>query len=272
MIEPTTTAAEAPEDLAVQALRVVYRRQPGRAAIEDASFTIRAGEAVGVVGQSGSGKSTLINAALGLIPARIAEVTALSATYGRTHLLRGANRKDGVLGRRIGIVFQDPFVSLNPLLTVEHQLTDHMRVHLRISARAASERAVRLLDEVGIADASRRIRSYPHEFSGGMLQRVTIAMALACDPSLLVADEATTALDPTVQASIVQLLHETRSARGLGLIWITHDLALLTHVAERALVMSAGQIVEDGPLEELYRRPRHEATMSLMKDANARWT
>jgi ABC-type glutathione transport system ATPase component len=267
----TTNENTSVDDLVVEQLRVKYRRQFDKLAVADASFVVHAGEAVGVVGESGSGKSTLISAALGLIPSRQAEVTASKATYGGTRLLGKTDRADAVLGRRIGIVFQDPFVALNPLLTVEHQLTDHMRFHLGISYRAARTRAVRLLDEVGIDDAKRRIRAYPHELSGGMVQRVTIALALACDPSLLVADEATTALDPTVQANIVQLLKDTRESRGLGLIWITHDLALLTHVAERALVMAGGRIVEEGPLEELYRQPRHEATMALMENANARW-
>lgn len=271
--ESTIAPAPLSGDLDVEGITVRYHRRAADApAVSDVSFTVKQGEAVGVVGESGSGKSTLINAALGLLPRHQATVTATRATFGGFELLNGESRAAApILGRRIGVVFQDPFVALNPLLTIERQLTDHMRVHLSIGRRAARKRAISLLDEVGIADASRRLDSYPHEFSGGMLQRVTIAIALACGPSLLVADEATTALDPTVQANIVELLKQMRVAHGLGLIWITHDLALLTHVAERALVMSEGRVVEEGRLEDLYRHPQHEATKSLMTDANSRW-
>jgi oligopeptide transport system ATP-binding protein len=170
-----------------------------------------------------------------------------------------------IRGDRIGMIFQDPMTSLNPVLTVERQLTESLRLHLNLSRTAAKSRAIELLDHVGIPDATRRLKNYPHQFSGGMRQRVMIAMGLACNPQLLIADEPTTALDVTIQAQIVKLIQDLRQEFGMAIIWITHDLSLLAGLADRILVMYAGQVVESAPLHQLYDNPRHPYTIGLLQ-------
>ncbi|MBS7705383.1 ABC transporter ATP-binding protein [Chelatococcus asaccharovorans] len=247
-------------------------RFSGKTAVDNVSFRVAPGEALGIVGESGSGKSTTAMGAVGLLDPEIAAVEARHVRLDMTDLRGPGAPRAGILGRRIGVVFQNPMVALNPVLTIERQLTDHMRQHLHLDARAARARAIRLLGEVGITDAARRLSFYPFQFSGGMLQRITIAMALACDPELLIADEPTTALDATVQAEVVDLILSIRRSRGLSLIWITHDLALLNRVADRVAVMYAGRLVEIGPADVLLDHPAHPYAAGLLASVQSLWT
>jgi peptide/nickel transport system ATP-binding protein len=260
-------------DFAIEDLKVAYRKG-ARPAVAGVSLRVAAGEALGIVGESGCGKSTLIMAALGLLDPATTDIRAASVRIGDVDLIgpaASAGRR-AALGRRIGVVFQNPLAALNPVLTIGHQLTDHMRWHLGLSADAAKERAIRLLEEVGIVEPARRLAAYPHEFSGGMLQRVTIAMALACDPEFLIADEPTTALDATVQAEIVDLIMKLRRERGLGLIWITHDLALLSQIADRVAVMYAGRVIEVGATKTIYDAPSHPYARALLDSVRSLWS
>lgn len=261
-------------DLVVEGLNVAYGRQGEfLPVVRDVSLHVRAGEAMGVVGESGSGKSTLAMAVAGLLQPREARVTADRIALGNDSLKAMTDKtRRRVLGRRIGFIFQNPHVALNPVLTIERQMTDHLRWHLGMSARAARDRAAELLEEVAIADPSRCLRGHPHEFSGGMLQRVTIAMALACEPELVIADEPTTALDASVQSDIVDLMAEIRKRRALSLIWITHDLALLRRVVDRVSVMYAGRIVEVADVAALYGAPRHPYTAALIASIDSMWS
>lgn len=255
--------------LDVKGLSVSYHTSGGkRRVVMDVSFSVGAGEALGIVGESGSGKSTAVTGSIGLLDPEVADVSAERSEFGDVDLLSDGA---GILGPKIGVVFQNPLVALNPVLTIGHQLTDHMRYHLRLNASEARRRAVSLLNEVGIPDAERRLASFPHEFSGGMLQRVTIAMALACDPDLLVADEPTTALDATVQAEVVDLVLSLGASRNLGLIWITHDLGLLSRIADRVAVMYAGRVVEIGPADIVLEEPSHPYTQGLLAAVKSLW-
>jgi oligopeptide transport system ATP-binding protein len=170
-----------------------------------------------------------------------------------------------IRGNQISMIFQDPMTSLNPVLTIGKQITESIQLHLGFTQKQAKNRAIELLQQVGIPDAKRRISQYPHQFSGGMRQRVMIAMGLACQPKLLIADEPTTALDVTIQAQVVELIKKLRQEMGMSIIWITHDLALLARLADRILVMYAGQIVEQATANQLYRNPRHPYTIGLLK-------
>ena len=210
-------------EMVVNNLSVAYGlRDHTIRAVDGVTFTLRQGEALGIVGESGSGKSTLALAIAGLLGLPEAEVSADTLNYCGIDMRRpGEAVRTRVLGRHLGFVFQNPQAALNPVMTVGRQMTDHIRWHLGLAAAAARARALALLEEVGIADPERRLAGFPHEFSGGMLQRVTIAMALACDPDWLVADEPTTALDASVQADVVELIAGLRRSRGLGLIWVT---------------------------------------------------
>lgn len=266
MTSPMTKLAGAAFDVAGLTVRF-----DGRKAVDAVSFRLAPGEALGIVGESGSGKSTTAMGAVGLLDPEVAEVEALHLRLDDVEMRIAGKIRDGILGQRIGVVFQNPMVALNPVLTIERQLTDHMRQHLGIDARTARARALRLLGEVGIADAERRLTSYPFQFSGGMLQRITIAMALACDPELLIADEPTTALDATVQAEVVDLILSIRRSRGLSLIWITHDLALLNRVADRVAVMYAGRLVEIGPADVLLDHPSHPYSAGLLASVRSLW-
>jgi peptide/nickel transport system ATP-binding protein/oligopeptide transport system ATP-binding protein len=259
--------------LTVAGLSVAYARHgtPVRA-VDGVGFTLARGEALGIVGESGSGKSTLALAIAGLLRPGEARVSADLLAFGDADLRQPSEAtRTAVLGRRVGFVFQNPQAALNPVLTIGRQLTDHLAWHLRLGAAEARARAVALLEEVGIGDAERRLHAYPHEFSGGMLQRAMIAIALACDPDWLIADEPTTALDASVQADVVELVAALRRRRGLGLIWITHDLALLSHIADRVAVMYAGRLVEIGPAAEIYARPRHPYSAALLASIRSLW-
>ncbi len=250
--------------LAVEDLTVTIgtRRGPARA-VAGVDWSVRAGETLALVGESGSGKSMSVLAATGLAP-RSARVT------GRVHLLGteltglpGEDRRR-MRGRHVGFVFQDPMTSLNPVLTVGRQVTEAGEEHLGLTRRAARARAVELLDLVGIPSPAERVDAYPHQFSGGMRQRVVIAMALACEPDLLIADEPTTALDVTTQAQIVELVADLQRRLGTAVVWITHDLGVVAGIADTVAVMYAGRILEQGPVDAVFTNPSHPYTTALL--------
>ena len=235
-------------------------------AVNDVSFQVNDQETVGIVGESGSGKSMTMLSVMRLIPQPPGKITNGEVLFEGQDLLKlslPGIRK--IRGNRISMIFQDPMTSLNPVLTVEKQLTEAIRLHLNLDKTKARDRAIELLEHVGIPGARDRIRNYPHQFSGGMRQRVMIAMGLACKPKLLIADEPTTALDVTIQAQIVELVKRLKQELNMAVIWITHDLSLLASLADRILVMYAGQIVESAPLDQLYANPRHPYTLGLLQ-------
>jgi oligopeptide transport system ATP-binding protein len=250
--------------LHIHDLTVRYDADPGPVvAVDGVDFEVGAGECVGVVGESGSGKTQLVLAALRLTsPA--ARVTG-RAEFDGIDLLQATPRQlNSVRGRAIGFVFQDPMTSLTPHLTVGAQLREVLRVRRGLDRRAAQRRALELLERVHLADPAERLRQYPHELSGGMRQRVMIALALACEPRLLIADEPTTALDVTVQAGILELLRELKSECRLAIVLITHDFGVAASVCDRVVVMYAGRIVEEAPVAELFRAPRHPYSAGLL--------
>jgi oligopeptide/dipeptide ABC transporter ATP-binding protein len=239
---------------------------PGRKvhAVDDISFGVSRGEVVALVGESGSGKSATALGIMGLLPKRYARSSGSVTLAGRQLTTMTAKEMRGVRGRQIGMVFQDPMSSLNPVHTVGHQIGETLRIHLGMSRRQAAAQAVELLDQVGIPEPNRRSKEYPHQFSGGMRQRALIAMALACDPALLIADEPTTALDVSVQAQIVELVDRLRRDRNMAVLWITHDLGVVAEIADTVAVMYGGRIVEQAPATTLYRTPRHPYTSGLL--------
>ncbi len=251
--------------LSVANLRVEFPTRRGTlVAVHDVSFDIAPGEVLGVVGESGAGKSLTGAAIIGLIdpPGRIASGEIWLSGRRIDHLPENALRT--IRGREIGAVFQDPLTSLNPLYTVGRQLVETIRAHLDLDEDAALQRAIGLLDEVGIPAAKRRVDQYPHHFSGGMRQRVVIALALAANPKLIVADEPTTALDVSVQAQIIQLLKRLCREHGTAVMLITHDMGVIAETADRVAVMYAGRIVEIGPVGEVIHRPQHPYSVGLM--------
>jgi oligopeptide/dipeptide ABC transporter ATP-binding protein len=234
-------------------------------AVDGVSFDVRRGEIVGIVGESGCGKSATCLSILRLLPVN-GRVVSGSITLAGTELGALPERAmREVRGRRVAMIFQDPMTSLNPYMRIGEQLTETCVIHLGMSEAAAEARALALMKRVRIPDAERRLRSHPHELSGGMRQRVMIAMALLCDPELLIADEPTTALDVTIQAQILELLLELRRERGLAIILVTHDLGVVASACERVLVMYAGRIVESAPARELFRAPLHPYTQALLR-------
>ncbi|MFO6464940.1 ABC transporter ATP-binding protein [Jannaschia sp. KMU-145] len=237
--------------------------------VDDVSWTIDAGEILGVVGESGAGKSMTGNAVIGLLdsPAHISGGEVLLEGERIDHLSLAQMRR--IRGKRIGMVFQDPLTSLNPLLTVGEQLTETILRHLNMSASEALARAVRGLDEVGIPAAKDRMDAYPHEFSGGMRQRVVIALALCAEPTLLIADEPTTALDVSVQAQITALLKRLCRERGMAAMLVTHDMGVIAETADRVAVMYAGRLAEIGPVSQIVGHPRHPYTDGLMASTPA---
>ena len=234
-------------------------------AVNGVSFAMSAGESLALVGESGSGKSMCALSLIGLIPRPGRVVSGEAIFEGRDLIALPPGELRAVRGRRIGMVFQDPTTSLNPVLKIGQQLTEGLRQHLGMSAEGRRIKAIELLGLVGIPEAAERLSSYPHEFSGGQRQRILIAMALACEPSLLIADEPTTSLDATIQAQIVDLLQGLRSRLGMAILWITHDLGLVAGLAERVAVMYAGAIVESALTRDLFKRPRHPYTAGLLK-------
>ena len=253
--------------LDVQDLKTVFHVRGGEVhAVNDVSFSLRPGELLGVVGESGSGKSVTMMSLLGLLPSPPAEVRNGAVRFDGKDLLKvSADDLRQVRGGKIGFVFQDPMTSLNPVFTVGNQIMEPLRKHMDMNKRDAATRAVELLELVGIPDAERRLKDYPHQFSGGMRQRVMIAIALACDPQVLIADEPTTALDVTIQAQILELMKDLREKLGMAVIWITQDLGVIAGIADRVLVMYGGQVVEHAPVKELFGNPHHPYTRALLK-------
>ena len=252
--------------LAVEDLVITF---PGKTRpavpVDGVSFTLARGETLALVGESGCGKSLTSLALLRLIPhpGRIEAGSRIHFAGSSILELEERALRD-IRGRRIGMVFQDPMTSLNPVFTVGDQVAEGIRAHFPVSRKEAGDRAVALLNEVGISDAGARARDYPHQMSGGMRQRVMIAMALACEPELLIADEPTTALDVTVQAQILEILDRLRRARGMAVLLITHDLGIVAGRADRVAVMYAGQIVEQARTAQLFARPSHPYTQGLL--------
>jgi len=253
--------------LDVQGLKTVFKTRGGEVhAVNDVSFNLKAGELLGVVGESGSGKSVTMMSLLGLLPMPPAEIRAGRVMFDGQDLLKvSAEELRKVRGGKIGFIFQDPMTSLNPVFTVGYQIAEPLRKHMGMSKKEAAARSQELLELVGIPDAERRLDDYPHQFSGGMRQRVMIAIALACDPQVLIADEPTTALDVTIQAQILELMQELREKLGMAVIWITHDLGVIAGIADRVMVMYGGQVVEHAPVQELFRNPQHPYTAALLK-------
>jgi len=251
--------------LEVQNLKVQFPTRRGTlTAVDDISFSIAPGEVLGVVGESGAGKSITGMAVIGLLdpPGRIAAGEVRLEGRRIDNLPHEALRR--IRGRRIGVIFQDPLTSLNPLYTIGQQLEETILTHLDLSPRAARERALSLLREVGIPAPEARYGNYPHHFSGGMRQRVVIALALAAEPRLLIADEPTTALDVSIQAQIIALLKRLAAERGAAVMLITHDMGVIAETAHRVAVMYAGRIAEIGPVRDVIHAPRHPYTVGLM--------
>lgn len=234
-------------------------------AVNGVSFELRSGEFLGVVGESGSGKSVTMMSLLKLIPMPPGEIVSGKAVFDGEDLLTiSAEKLRKIRGGRIGFIFQDPMTSLNPVLTVGFQLTESLRIHRKIPDKELRPRAIELLEMVGIPAAKERLKAFPHELSGGMRQRVMIAMALACGPEVIIADEPTTALDVTIQAQIIEIVRDLRERLGTAVIWITHDLGVVAGLADRVLVMYGGQIVEEAPVGDLYADPQHPYTEGLL--------
>jgi oligopeptide transport system ATP-binding protein len=252
--------------LDVQALETQFKTPDGIVhAVNRISFELEEGETLGIVGESGCGKSVTMLSLLRLIQSPPGKITAGSAMYCGRDLLKMSNEEiRHIRGAQITMIFQDPMTSLNPVLTIGLQLTEPLMLHLGMSKKQALVRAAELLETVGIPNAKDRLSDYPHQFSGGMRQRVMIAMALSCSPQILIADEPTTALDVTIQAQIVELVKRLRDELGMTVIWITHDLGIIAGLAQRVIVMYGGYIIEEAPVKELYAHPEHPYTIGLM--------
>ncbi len=253
--------------LQVDDLKVQFNTDDGLVkAVDGVSFSIAPGETLGIVGESGSGKSVTNLAVMGLVPQPPGRVVAGKALFGGRDLLKMDRRElSAIRGHRIAMIFQDPMTSLNPLLTVAQQMTEVTRLHLRHSEKQALAHAVAMLDRVGIPSPDERIFDYPHQLSGGMRQRVMIAIALSCQPDLLIADEPTTALDVTIQAQILELMKGLQRDEGTAIILITHDLGVIANMCRRVVVMYAGRFVEEADADDLFRRPRHPYTLGLLE-------
>ncbi|MBP2171454.1 oligopeptide/dipeptide ABC transporter ATP-binding protein [Erwinia toletana] len=253
--------------LEVNQLNVELRTRHSRVtALNSLSLRLYPGETLAVVGESGCGKSLTALALMGLLPSPVASVTGGEILFAGQNLVNLREREwQRLRGRRISMIFQDPMSSLNPVKTVGQQLTEVLRLHLGLGRQAAWDRAVELLKRVHIPDPMRRMREYPHRLSGGMSQRVMIAMAIACEPVLLIADEPTTALDVTIQAQILALLRELQQQSGMALMLITHDLGVVAAMAQRVAVMYAGRKVEEAPLLPLFDQPQHPYTQGLLR-------
>lgn len=253
--------------LQVENLSVCFRTRHGTVrAVDDVSFRLNKGEVLGLVGESGCGKSVTCCSLLGLIPVPPGQISSGRAIFHGVDLLNCSMPElRDVRGRRISMIFQDPMTSLNPYLRISTQLIEPLLVHDRISRKQAMERAVQALREVGIQDAAERITDYPHEFSGGMRQRVMVAMALITEPEILIADEPTTALDVTVQAQILELIRSQQDRTGMSVIFVTHDLGVVAGFCDRVNVMYAGRLVESAGVREIFYSPRHPYTAALRR-------
>ena len=233
-------------------------------AVEGVSLSLDAGDVLGIVGESGSGKSVTMMALMGLVPYP-GRVTASKMRFDGHDLLGlSTQERNRLTGKDVAMIFQEPTTSLNPCFSVGFQLAETLRVHLGMDSKAAKRRSIELLEQVGISDPETRLKAYPHQLSGGMNQRVMIAMAIACNPKLLIADEPTTALDVTIQAQILDLLRSLQRERGMALVLITHNMGVVSDMAQRVAVMYAGQIMEQQPAQALFQRPRHPYTEALM--------
>jgi oligopeptide transport system ATP-binding protein len=252
--------------LDVQDLRTRFHIAEGTVyAVNGVSFKINECETLAVVGESGCGKSVTMMSVMRLIPTPPGEYASGKVLYRERDLLSISEKEmEQVRGKEIAMVFQDPMTALNPVLTIGRQISEPLRVHLNLSAEEARQRSIELLEQVGISDPARRLNEYPHQFSGGMRQRAMIAMALACAPSLLIADEPTTALDVTIQAQITELIERLRDQLCMAVIWITHDLGVVAGLAERVIVMYSGFIVEEADVDTIYENPLHPYTLALL--------
>jgi oligopeptide transport system ATP-binding protein len=252
--------------LNVQDLKTRFRTDEGTVhAVNGVSFEINEGDIVGIVGESGCGKSVTMLSVLRLIPTPPGIIADGTAEFHGSDLLKMEDAEiRHVRGAQISMIFQDPMTSLNPVLTVGKQLTEPMLLHLGMTKQQANDRAVELLEMVGIPGAKERLTDYPHQFSGGMRQRVMIAMALSCNPQILIADEPTTALDVTIQAQFIELVKRLQENLGMAIIWITHDLGVIAGLAQRVKVMYGGFFIEDADVKELYANPQHPYTQGLL--------
>jgi oligopeptide transport system ATP-binding protein len=253
--------------LEVDGLKVEFRTRHGVVkAVDGVGYRLDRGETLAIVGESGSGKTVGVQAVMGIIDSPPGFVTAGTVRFmGADLFALPESERRSIRGERISMIFQDALTALNPVFSVGWQIGEMFRLHRGTGKAEAKEKAIELMERVRIPSARQRVDSYPHEFSGGMRQRVMIAMALALDPDVLIADEPTTALDVTVQAQIMELLAELQAETGMGLILITHDLAVVAEVARTVAVMYAGRVVETGPIEEIYARPAHPYTLGLMQ-------
>jgi len=253
--------------LAVKDLKTVFHTQDGVVhAVNGISFELSEGELLAVVGESGSGKSVTMMSLVQLLPTPPAEIVGGNVAFEGKNLLElSAAEIREFRGSKIGFIFQDPMTSLNPVYTVGFQIMEPLREHMGLSKAQARNRAIELLELVGIPSAGERINDFPHQFSGGMRQRVVIAIALSCDPKVLIADEPTTALDVTVQAQILELIRDLRQKRGMAIIWITHDLGVAAGIADRVMVMYGGFAVEHADVKEIFKNPRHPYTIALLE-------
>lgn len=253
--------------LDVEGLRTVFSSPRGAVtAVNGISFHVDAGETVGVVGESGCGKSVTALSLMRLVPDPPGKIVAGSIEFQGRDVLKMANSAiRDVRGKEMAMIFQDPLTSLNPMIRIERQMTEGIMLHMGVGKREARNRAVEMLRKVGIPAAEKRIRDYPHQFSGGMRQRVVIAIALSCDPALILADEPTTALDVTIQAQILDLMRSLTHEFNTAVLLITHDLGVVAGICERIIVMYAGSIVEEAPRRDIFYAPRHPYTIGLLK-------
>ena len=258
--------SEAGDILEVRGLVTAFDTDGGRVtAVDGVSFTVPAGKTVGIVGESGCGKSVTAMSVIRLLPQPMGHVLEGSVRFNGEELTQASEeRMREVRGGEIGVVFQEPMTALNPVQRVGKQLMEGILLHKEISKQEAMRQAVGMLKKVGIPAPERRAMEYPHQLSGGMRQRVVIAMALACDPALLIADEPTTALDVTVQAQILELIEGLQEESGMSVVLITHDLGVIAHACDEVVVMYAGRVVEQGPVREIFKNPRHAYTKGLM--------
>jgi peptide/nickel transport system ATP-binding protein len=251
--------------LDVEHLRVGFRTEEGVVqAVDDVSFQLHAGEVLAIVGESGSGKSVSALTLMGLTPKTNTTFEGIARVNGTDVLTATEDELRRLRGDEIAMIFQDPMTSLNPVQRIGAQIVEQVQAHRDIPSAEAHDRAIEMLERVGIPRARERIRSYPHEFSGGMRQRVMIAMALSCDPSILIADEPTTALDVTIQAQILEVIKEMREQTDAGVVLVTHDLGVVADIADRILVMYSGRVVEQGTTDEIFYDPRHPYTWGLL--------
>jgi len=252
--------------LEVKGLETRFYTQDGVVqAVNGISYSLNPGETLGIVGESGSGKSVGVLSLMRLIPTPPGKITNGEVLFEGRDLLKVSDEEiRNIRGNNIAMIFQDPMTSLNPVLTIGRQISEALELHLGMDNKQARARTVELLEMVGIPSAADRVDNYPHQFSGGMRQRVMIAMGLSCNPQLLIADEPTTALDVTIQAQIVDLVKRLKDEIGMAIIWITHDLGVVAGIADRVIVMYAGRVVEEAAVRELYANPRHPYTMGLL--------